>query len=192
MARAAAWCEYWLAACLAGTASCAAAVVEVALVRRVCRLVVTAVAVAGLGSELLAGVGPVLASVPSALAGGWDKAIEVPGTAALNKGGIAEVRSVSCAPAGGCAAGGRFRAFGRLQAFVVTEAGGRWRTAIKVPGTAALNKGGRANVRSVSCAAAGGCAAGGFYRDSRGHQQAFVVTEAGGRWRTAIEVPGLP
>src|SRR5215469_9194123 len=93
MARAAAWCEYWLAACLAGTASCAAAVVEVALVRRVCRLVVTAVAVAGLGSVLLAGVGPVLASVPSALAGGWDKAIEVPGTAALNKGGIAEVRS---------------------------------------------------------------------------------------------------
>jgi hypothetical protein len=102
----------------------------------------------------------------------------VPGTAALNKGGIAEVRSVSCAPAGGCAAGGFYTdGSGHRQAFVVTEAGGRWRTAIKVPGTASLNKGGRADVRSVSCAAAGSCAAGGIYRDASGQLQAFVVSK---------------
>src|SRR6266568_4991525 len=192
MARAAAWCEYWLAACLAGPASCAAAVavVEVGLMRRVRMPVVTAVAVAGLGWVLLAGAGPVVAGVPSAGAGGWDKAIEVPGIAALNKGGAAAILSVSCAAAGGCAAGGQYRAFGHEQAFVVSEAGGRWRRAIEVPGTAALNKGGDAAIESVSCAAAGSCAAGGFYIDGSGHTQAFVVSEAGGRWRTAIKVPG--
>src|SRR5712692_2072473 len=191
MARAAAWCEYWLAACLAGPVSCAAAVaeVEVGLMRRVRMPVVTAVAVAGLGWVLLAGAAPAVAGVPSAGAGGCDKAIEVPGTAALDKGGFAEVESVSCAAAGGCAAGGRFSPFGHFQAFVVTRAGGRWRKAIEVPGTAALDKGGFAEVRSVSCAAAGSCAAGGQYQ-AFGHQQAFVVSEAGGRWRKAIEVPG--
>src|SRR6266568_4361352 len=193
MARAAAWCEYWLAACLAGPASCAAAVavVEVGLMRRVRMPVVTAVAVAGLGWVLLAGAGPVVAGVPSAGGGGWDKAIEVPGIAALNKGGAAAIESVSCAAAGSCAAGGFYiDGSGHTQAFVVSEAGGRWRTAIKVPGTAALNTGGVAQVRSVSCAAAGSCAAGGFYRVGPNREQAFVVSEAGGRWRKAIEVPG--
>jgi hypothetical protein len=159
--------------------------------RRVPVPAVTALAMAGLGSVLLAGAGPAVAGVPSAGAGGWEKAIEVPGTAALNKGGFAEVLSVSCAAAGSCAAGGSYLDRSRhLQAFVVTEAGGRWRKAIEVPGTAALNKGGSAEVLSVSCAAVHGCAGGGFYRDRSGHLQAFVVTEAGGRWRTAIEVPG--
>jgi hypothetical protein len=40
-------------------------------------------------------------------------------------------------------------------------------------------------VNSVSCAAAGTCAAGGFYP---GH--AFVVSEENGRWGPVVEVPG--
>jgi hypothetical protein len=46
-----------------------------------------------------------------------------------------------------------------------------------VPGTAALNTGGNAAIESVSCAAVGGCAAGGSYRDGSGHDQAFVVSK---------------
>src|SRR5216683_2611505 len=38
--------------------------------------------------------------------GGWGRAMEVPGSGALNKGGDAVVISVSCASAGNCAAGG--------------------------------------------------------------------------------------
>src|SRR6266704_2102001 len=67
---------------------------------------------------------------------------------------------------------------------------GTWGTAIEVPGLASLNQGGQAEVRSVSCGAAGNCAAGGFYRDGSGHAQAFVVDVRTGKWRTAIEVPG--
>ena len=146
--------------------------------RRVPMPVVTALAMAGLGLVLLAGAGPAVAGVPSAGAGGWDKAIEVPGTAALNRGGDAAIESVSCAAAGSCTAGGFYTdGSGHQQAFVVTEVNGRWRTAIEVPGTAALNTGGDAAINSVSCAPPHGCAAGGFYADGSGHEQAFVVSK---------------
>jgi hypothetical protein len=131
------------------------------------------------------------AFVVTEVMGRWHRAIEVPGTAALNTGGVAGTSAVSCAAAGSCSAGGQYSdGPGSFQAFVVTEAGGRWHRAIEVPGLAALNQGGDAFIMSVSCAGAGSCAAGGYYRDSHHHRQAFVVNEAGGRWGTAIEVPG--
>jgi hypothetical protein len=43
---------------------------------------------------------------------------------------------------------------------------------------AALNTGGGASVQSVSCASAGNCTAGGFYGDSTGALQAFVVSKS--------------
>jgi hypothetical protein len=54
---------------------------------------------------------------------------------------------------------------------------GRWRTAIEVPGTAALNKTGGAAVYSVSCAAARKCSAGGSCQDGSSNTQAFVVSK---------------
>jgi len=131
------------------------------------------------------------AFVASQRNGRWRPAIEVPGTATLNAGGLAQVTSVSCAPAGNCAAGGFYRdGSGHSQAFVAGRRNGRWRPAIKVPGTGALNARGFAQVTSVSCASAGNCAAGGFYRDGSGHRQAFVASQRNGRWRPAIKVPG--
>jgi hypothetical protein len=56
--------------------------------------------------------------------GRWGTAIEVPGLGALNKDGDANVFSVSCAPAGNCAAGGIY--FDRrrhYQGFVVNQTG---------------------------------------------------------------------
>jgi hypothetical protein len=123
--------------------------------------------------------------------GAWGTAKEVPGTAALNKGGGAGVNSLSCAAAGTCTAGGSYKdSSGHSQAFVVAQAGGAWGTAKEVPGTAALNKGGNAGTGWVSCAAPDTCSAAGSYKDSSGHTQAFVVTQAGRAWGTAEEVPG--
>src|SRR5450755_2089137 len=116
--------------------------------------------------------------------GRWGKAIEVPGLAALNKGGDASVGSVSCGSPGNCAAGGGYG----QQGFVAVERHGRWGKAIEVPGLAALNKGGDASVSSVSCASAGNCAAGG---DDTHGGQGFVVNEKNGVWGKAIDVPGL-
>jgi hypothetical protein len=52
----------------------------------------------------------------------WHNAIEVPGSAALNKGGVARVYSLSCPSAGNCSAGGFYQeGSGRSQAFVANE-----------------------------------------------------------------------
>jgi hypothetical protein len=74
---------------------------------------------------------------------------------------------------------------------------GTWTRAAEVPGTAKLNSDGHAEVQAVSCTAAGDCTAGGFYspggKDASGgnpSSEAFVVTETGGTWGAAIEVPG--
>jgi hypothetical protein len=109
--------------------------------------------------------------------GSWGNAIEVPGLAALNVGGNADVESVSCGQARYCAAGGTYRdGSGHQQAFVVSDINGAWGTAIEVPGSAALNTGGSAQVTSVSCASARYCAAGGYYMTSSGDDEAFVVS----------------
>jgi len=49
--------------------------------------------------------GSLQALVVSERHGVWGRAMEVPGSGALNKGAEAGVQSVSCAPAGNCAAG---------------------------------------------------------------------------------------
>lgn len=56
--------------------------------------------------------------------------------------------------------------------------GGTWGTAQEIPGTAALNLAGGAEVSSVWCAAAGNCSAGGYYNNAG--QQALVVDETNG------------
>src|SRR5258706_5485394 len=137
------------------------------------------------------GSGHQQAFVASETNGTWHAAIEVLGTAALNKGDRADVLSVSCPSAGNCAAGGRFTdGSGHIQAFVASETNGTWHAAIEVPGTATLNKRGDAWVHSLSCAPAGNCAAGGSYKDGSRHMQAFVASETNGTWHAAIEVPG--
>src|SRR5215471_19311500 len=129
--------------------------------------------------------------VVSQIHGTWGKAIEVPGTAALNRGGGATIHSVSCASAGNCSAGGSYtRRSGRGGAFVVSQIHGTWGKAIEVPGTAALNQGGDAGITSVSCASAGNCSAAGGYWDRSRRGQAFVVSQTHGTWHKAIEVPG--
>src|SRR6266705_5298611 len=105
--------------------------------------------------------------------------------------GNAVVLSVSCPSTGNCAVGGYYTdASSRNQAFVAGERNGRWGNAVELPGSAALNAGGNAQVLSVSCPSEGNCAAGGYYTDSALHDQAFVASERNGRWGNAIEVPG--
>jgi hypothetical protein len=133
------------------------------------------------------------AFVDSERNGRWANAIEVPGSAALNVGGNAQVNSVSCTSAGSCAAGGSYRAQRRCCAarpFVVSERNGRWGRAIEVHGSGGLNANGYGAVLSVSCTSAGNCAAGGPFTDASSHRQAFVDSERDGRWAKAIEVPG--
>jgi hypothetical protein len=126
------------------------------------------------------------AFVAAEVNGTWHNAIEVPGTATPNTIGNARLWSVSCPSAGNCVAGGDYAA----GAFVADEVNGVWHHAIEVPGTAALNAGGSAELDTVSCPSAGNCVAGGQYTDGAHHAEAFVATEVNGAWHSAIEVPG--
>ncbi len=126
--------------------------------------------------------------------GTWRNAIRVPGIVSRPANGhvgpTAQVSSVSCASAGNCSIGGSYYDSSNIQAFVGSEVNGTWHNAVKVPGTATLNKG-DAQVSSVSCASAGNCSAGGWYTDSSDLVQPFVVNEVSGTWQNAVEVPGI-
>jgi hypothetical protein len=137
------------------------------------------------------GAGRQQAFVASEVGGTWQKAIEVPGTAALNTGAYASVESVSCAPSGYCAAGGYYTSPGvDEQAFVVTGVNGVWGQAEEVPGTAALNQGGQAVTAGVSCPSAGNCVAVGSYWNRATYGEAFVASQHHGTWQDAQQVPG--
>jgi hypothetical protein len=142
-------------------------------------------------SKTVDGISTVQAFVVNETGGTWGKATEVPGTAALNGGGYATVNAVSCPSAGNCSAGGSYTTAAPVtQAFVIDETGGTWGKARVVPGSAALNKHGLAQINAVSCPSAGNCSAGGFYLDASFDTQAFVVSESGGTWGSAEEIPG--
>jgi len=130
--------------------------------------------------------------------GRWDKAREVPGTAALNAGGSAGAGQLSCPSRGNCTAGGTYAdEAGNPEPFVVNEKAGRWGDAEEVPGIAALKAVGGGHLEALSCGSAGNCAAGGYYLiapslpgDGDDEWEAYLVTEVNGRWGQAEEVPG--
>jgi hypothetical protein len=147
------------------------------------------------GSYTLARTNQGRAFVVSQANGRWGRALTVTG-GQVNAGGLADIESLSCGSAGNCAAGGFYAEKSHQQAspeqaFVVSQAGGIWGKAQPVRGLAALNAGGQARVNAVSCGAAGYCVAGGTYTDRSFHAQAFTVTETGGIWGKAERVPGL-
>ncbi len=134
--------------------------------------------------------GNVQAWLASEVGGTWGDAEEAPGTAALNTDGFAVADTVSCGSAGNCSAGGWYTGT-HIEGFVITQTGGTWGTARPVPGLAALNTSGDAQLWSMSCASAGNCSAGGYYfNDTQGGQEAFVVSQSKGTWGQAKEVPG--
>jgi hypothetical protein len=130
----------------------------------------------------------VQAFVASEQAGVWRPARQVPGTGAVNTG-EAEVTSVSCPATGDCGAGGDYlAAIGDSQAYVVNEVNGSWHGQITVLGTVPTGSGPGSGVTSISCPAAGYCAAGGFLEDNDGNQLPFVVDERHGTWGAALPV----
>lgn len=132
------------------------------------------------------------AFVASQVRGTWHKAIEVPGTAAANGGGSASIASVSCASAGNCSAAGYDTvSSGTTHFFIVSQVRGRWHKPVVVAGISDLNGSAAAGIASVSCSAPGNCGAGGWYTDSHGHQQAFVVRLVDGTLRKFVQVPGI-
>jgi hypothetical protein len=123
--------------------------------------------------------------------GKWGKAVALPGIGALSAGHVAELGGLSCPSADNCTAGGYYLdGSGHQQAFVASQRKGKWGKAAEVRGTAKLNKLGMAGIAGLACASAGNCSADGFYGESASRREVFVVTESGGTWGKAQEIPG--
>ena len=120
--------------------------------------------------------------------GAWGAARQLPGRDSATSG---MVNSVSCGTGGNCVAGGSAITTGPFSgAFLAGEVHGTWGGAREVPHLAAINHG-SAQVDTVSCAAAGDCAALGGYVDATGQTQVFVTEEKKGNWSDAQPLPGL-
>src|SRR5215467_11285544 len=121
--------------------------------------------------------------VASEMNGTWGLAIQVPGIPALSKGGGGLGSAVSCASPGNCDVTGVYLdAHGHQHAFVADENNGTWHNAHAIPGLGKLNPGGTSSARTMSCALAGNCTAGGFYEDATISFHAFVADETNGQW----------
>jgi hypothetical protein len=130
-----------------------------------------------------------ITSVATESSGIWGSAAPLPGVAAA--GG--SVTSLSCPAVGQCGAGGWITDGKNQLPFVASESDGTW-SSEEVPGYAGLKPSpiaGGAGVDAVSCAAPGECTAGGSYQASASDTGAFAVSESGGVWQAAQEIPGL-
>ncbi len=122
--------------------------------------------------------------------GTWGNAQEVTGATAIGTSNAATVEHVSCGAPGDCTAAGSYtNAEGKQDAFLVAEASGAWGTATDIDGSA-LGTGITTEITSLSCPAAGECAAAGTYKVTGGTDQAFVTDEQNGAWGKAEPVSG--
>jgi hypothetical protein len=134
--------------------------------------------------------------------GSWQRAHPLAGATAsenVNAFGADWNITVSCASARtsaarkaglDCVAVGGASSDGHYQGFTASAKHGAWGAAQLVAGLGRLGGTRRSQVNTVSCAAPGTCAIGGYYTDGKGHRQAFVANEASGTWHSALEVPG--
>ena len=148
---------------------------------RLSRRVVAATLVASLAVTMLP------ATLAQAAAPTWSSTIEIPGLATASSGN-AVVNGVWCVSTGNCIAGGQYNdASGGQQAFVDNEVNGTWGSAVTL--AASLNQGGGAAVTAVSCGGVSDCRAVGYYTDSSGNEQGFVVDDSQSIG-TPVEVTG--
>lgn len=124
--------------------------------------------------------------------GTWHNAQPIPGLRARLPAGSSIV--LSCPSAGNCAFGGAYtdRAHHGFEAFVDSQANGKWTKAQPIPGLARLETGAHSSITAISCASPGNCTAGGSYGRQDHHLQGFVVSETNGVWGTAKPIGGTP
>jgi hypothetical protein len=162
------------------------------------RSVITTLASAGCTALLAgamtaspAGAAPTAATagrpaVSALAAGHLGDARPVPGLAALNVGGSADVIFMSCPASGFCTAAGSYvDGANHNQAFTVTETNGTWGQATPVPGLSALGGGHPTDITALDCPAAGRCVVGGWYVSPNNNLQPFVADSVNGTFGTA-------
>ncbi|MHB1594327.1 MAG: hypothetical protein ACYCO9_20820 [Streptosporangiaceae bacterium] len=117
--------------------------------------------------------------------------LEIPGTAALNKGGAAGASTMQCTSPGNCTTDGIY-ATAEIQpyqyhysVFIDRQVRGKWGRAFELPGMTTLNRGRNASPAGLSCPAPGYCTEVGYYTNATGHALPYTAIEVRGRWHNA-------
>ena len=138
-----------------------------------------------------AGGGRVQAFVVDETNGHWGKRLRLSG-AGLRGAFYAQVNTMSCSSAGNCTASGDARLSSTDELFAVNEVAGHWQQAVAIPLASSVTD--VADIDSMACASPGNCAAAGSYEYLIRHivnEQPLVLSETGGHWSQAQNVPGL-
>jgi hypothetical protein len=101
---------------------------------------------------------------------------------------VVSLASVSCASAGNCSVVGYyFDSSVNQQGLLLTESSRAWATGVEasLPADAAANP--LTAPTSVSCGAAGGCSAVGYYFDSSNHFHAVQLDQSAGTWASGTD-----
>ena len=132
------------------------------------------------------------AFVVSQVDGVWQTFEDVPGLVVANTDNNAKIFSISCASAGNCSAGGKYKVDGvqYQQGFVVSQVDGVWQTFEDVRALAAIPSIVGAVVNSVSCASAGNCSAVGQLNNTS-YGPVFVMSQVNGVWGNFEYLQGL-
>lgn len=103
------------------------------------------------------------------------------------------IAAVGCSSVGNCVVVGNYQTTAEVwEPLIITERNGHWLRGIEAPLPAGARvEGQNSALLSITCAPSGQCTAAGAYVDPLGHQQALLVTGAGGRW-SAAPAPAAP
>lgn len=126
----------------------------------------------------------------SEVRGTWGAPAELPGMIAVAPDGNSQITAVACGSAGNCIAGGTYWTGLYYLPFVDSETHGTWSTAVEAPGIASYAPTYNSEVTAASCVSAGNCLIGGYVY-SASSQHAFILSQVGGAWGTATDVPGV-
>lgn len=141
------------------------------------------------------GPGKLQAFVIDETNGTWGKRVLLSG-AGLRASHLAQIEGIGCSSAGNCSASGTDLVGASYQLFAVTEASGHWGHAVTVSPSGISTAADDFRIDSMACYSPGNCAVGGGY-DSEvpdsdsDFVQPFVISETGGQWGPALDVPGL-
>jgi hypothetical protein len=130
--------------------------------------------------------------------GTWGPEVPIPGLTKIAPAGDAVATGLSCPKSGYCLVTGIYaygKEDGSIGAFTIWESNGKWGTPAKIPGLSKLSTLGLVAPAEVACSSTHTCVISGLYAAGSSANpglSTFIAQELYGKWKNAIQVPGLP
>ena len=142
--------------------------------------------------------GDLTSSIVTEQGGIWGPLVPIPGLTKIAPADDTAATGLSCPKSGYCLVVGIY-AYGTdsdsIGAFTIWESNGKWGTPAKIPGLLKLSTAGLVLPDEVACSSTHTCVISGIYgtgASSNPGFSSFIAEDLYGKWKNAIQVPGLP